>query len=186
MAGLICPWKKNCKTENWLVSTYTKVAMVVVNFTWTIENFAFKTRAIKTGKFLTLGISSADGDEKVQWQHIPKVMLLKTIIKIDFHMFFNFKSGHTLMIELHLDRELLIQMLLLSDTQEALLLKMKLWTTSDLIPEGFSRQPDRRFCERLDYNLLSTSPSLQLHVPDDIFSEHWKKTQFPVYVPLPL
>ena len=160
--------------------------MVVVNFTWTIENFAFKTRAIKTGKFLTLGISSADGDEKVQWQHIPKVMLLKTIIKIDFHMFFNFKSGHTLMIELHLDRELLIQMLLLSDTQEALLLKMKLWTTSDLIPEGFSRQPDRRFCERLDYNLLSTSPSLQLHVPDDIFSEHWKKTQFPVYVPLPL
>ena len=87
------------RKTNW--SQHTKVTMVEVNFTWTIENFGFKTRAMKTGEFLTSGIFSADGDEKVQWQLMcyPKGDVAKEDNQNRFSYFLKFNSGNTLMIE---------------------------------------------------------------------------------------
>ena len=61
------PLRKSVKRKTEL-SQHTQSTMVEVNFTWKIDNFAFKTRAMKNEESLKSRIFSADGDDKVKWE----------------------------------------------------------------------------------------------------------------------
>ena len=49
-------------------SEYAKATKTEFNFTWKIDNFAFKTRGMKNKECLTSEPFSADGSKDVQWQ----------------------------------------------------------------------------------------------------------------------
>ena len=49
-------------------SEHAKATKIEFNFTWKIDNFAFKTRVMKNGEFLTSEPFSAYGSKDVQWQ----------------------------------------------------------------------------------------------------------------------
>ena len=49
-------------------SQHSKATKIEFNFTWKIDNFAFKTRVMKNGEFLDSEPFSADGSKDVQWQ----------------------------------------------------------------------------------------------------------------------
>ena len=49
-------------------SQHTRATKIEFNFTWKIDNFAFKARVLKNGEFLESEPFSADGSKDVQWQ----------------------------------------------------------------------------------------------------------------------
>ena len=49
-------------------SQHTRATKIEFNFTWKIDNFAFKASVLKNGEFLESDPFSADGSKDVQWQ----------------------------------------------------------------------------------------------------------------------
>ncbi len=62
------PLTRNAVKRKTDCSQNTEGTMVDVNFTWTISNFTFKTKAMKNKEALQSKLFSADGDERFQWQ----------------------------------------------------------------------------------------------------------------------